>query len=129
MLYPREAFHGPPRGLQGVKVTMPSARGSERGQTFVLLVGFMFVLLGFCALAIDVGLWYQDKRAVQSDADAAALAGASVLPAGWSTAQTTAANEFTANMANGDVATYQNTTNLVSNDSITVTVTRSAPSF
>ena len=129
MVYPREAFHGPPRGLQGVKLTMPSARVSERGQTIVLLVVFMFVLLGFCALAIDVGLWYQDKRAVQSNADAAALAGASVLPAGWSTAQTTAANEFNSNMAGGDVATYQNTTNLVSNDSITVTVTRSAPSF
>jgi Flp pilus assembly protein TadG len=129
MLYPREAFHGPPRGLQGVKVTMPSARVSERGQTIVLLVVFMFVLLGFCALAIDVGLWYQDKRAVQADADAAALAGASVLPAGWGTAQSTATTEFNSNKVNGDVASYQNTTNLVSNDSITVTVTRSAPSF
>jgi Flp pilus assembly protein TadG len=110
--------------------TMSSSRANdERGQTIVLLVVFMFVLLGFCALAIDVGLWYQDKRAVQANADAAALAGASVLPASWNTAQTTATSQFDKNKQTGDSATVTNTTNLTSNDSVTVTVTRSAPSF
>jgi len=108
---------------------MPSARHSERGQTIVLLVVFMFVLLGFCALAIDVGLWYQDKRAVQSAADASALAGASVLPVSWGQAQTAAMGEFNNNKQSGDTANYSNTTNLTANDSVTVTVTRTAPSF
>ena len=40
----------------------------------------MFALLGMCALAIDVGSWYQQKRSLQSGADAGALAGAACLP-------------------------------------------------
>ena len=89
----------------------------------------MFVLLGMCALAIDVGIWYQDKRAVQATADASALAGASVLPASWSTAQTSATSQFGKNKKAGDTAVISNTSNLTSNDSVTVTVTRTAPSF
>jgi Flp pilus assembly protein TadG len=108
---------------------MASARDSERGQTIVLIVVFMFVLLGMSALAIDVGLWYQDKRSVQASADAAALAGASVLPVGFSTAQTSATSEFNQNKQPGDSATIVNSSNLTSNDSVTVTVTRTAPSF
>jgi Flp pilus assembly protein TadG len=108
---------------------MASARRGEQGQTIVLIVVFMFVLLGMCAMAIDVGIWYQDKRAVQATADAAALAGASVLPVGWATAQTTASNEFTANKKTGDTATYVNATTLTSNDSVKVTVSRTQPSF
>jgi Flp pilus assembly protein TadG len=108
---------------------MASARSDERGQTVVLITVFMFVLLGMCALAIDVGLWYQDKRAVQSTADAAALAGASQLPVSWTTAQNTANSQFAKNKKPGDSAVVANTTNLTSNDSVTVTVTRTSPSF
>ena len=108
---------------------MASARRGEQGQTIVLIVVFMFVLLGMCAMAIDVGIWYQDKRAVQATADAAALAGASVLPVGWATAQTTASNEFTKNKKTGDSATYINATTLAPNDSVKVTVSRTQPSF
>jgi Flp pilus assembly protein TadG len=108
---------------------MASARGDERGQTVVLITVFMFVLLGMCALAIDVGLWYQDKRAVQSTADAAALAGASQLPVSWGVAANTATQQFDNNKKPGDVATIQNTSNITSNDSVTVTVTRVSPSF
>jgi Flp pilus assembly protein TadG len=108
---------------------MASARRGEQGQTIVLIVVFMFVLLGMCAMAIDVGIWYQDKRAVQATADAAALAGASVLPVGWATAQTTASNEFTKNKKTGDTATITNASTLTSNDSVKVTVSRTQPSF
>src|SRR6476619_1999464 len=55
-------------------------RNNERGQSMVLTVVFMVVLLGFAALVIDVGSWYRAHRSVQSTADAAALAGAAVLP-------------------------------------------------
>jgi Flp pilus assembly protein TadG len=108
---------------------MASARRSEQGQALVLIVVFMFVLLGMCGLAIDVGLWYQDKRSVQASADAAALAGASVLPVSWGTAQTTANNEFNTNKKAGDSVSITNTTALTNNDSVKVTVTRTSPSF
>jgi Flp pilus assembly protein TadG len=108
---------------------MASARRGEQGQTVVLIVVFMFVLLGMCAMAIDVGIWYQDKRAVQASADAAALAGASLLPASWASAQTAATGVFNANKKAGDTATIANASNLTSNDSVKVTVTRTQPSF
>jgi Flp pilus assembly protein TadG len=53
---------------------------SERGQSTVLTLVFLTVLLGMAALVLDVGSWYRTKRAAQSTADAAALAGAQSLP-------------------------------------------------
>ena len=53
---------------------------SERGQSTVLTLVFLTVLLGMAALVLDVGSWYRTKRAAQSTADAAALAGAQALP-------------------------------------------------
>ena len=89
----------------------------------------MFVSLGMCALAIDVGSWYQARRAAQSAADAAALAGASQLPAGWSYAQNAATSEFSNNRPGSDTATYQNTTTNTANDSVKVTVSGPSASF
>ena len=89
----------------------------------------MFALLGVCALAIDLGSWYQVRRHVQADADAAALAGASQLPSGWTAARTTAQANFGKNALSGEAAAYQNTTTLAANDTVTVTVTRNAPSY
>src|SRR5208337_1660669 len=47
----------------------------EKGQILVLVVLCMTVLLGFMALAIDVGLLFRARRNVQIAADAAAVAG------------------------------------------------------
>ena len=47
----------------------------ERGQTLLIFVLALTVLLGFTAMAIDVGLFYEDRRHMQNTADAAALAG------------------------------------------------------
>ena len=52
----------------------------ERGQTLLLFVLALSVLLGFTAMAIDVGMLYQDRRHLQNTADAAALAGVAELP-------------------------------------------------
>ncbi|HYW28675.1 MAG TPA: pilus assembly protein TadG-related protein, partial [Gaiellales bacterium] len=82
------------------------SRTSQNGQTLVLITLFMFALLGMCALAIDVGVWYQQKRAVQNAADAGALAGAATLPSGWSAATSAAAAELANNMS-GAAITYQ----------------------
>jgi len=81
------------------------------------------------ALAIDAGSWYQTKRSLQADADAAALAGASQLPISWSAAQTAAQAEYAKNGNNSDSVTYQNTSNLTSNDTVTVTTSRTNPSY
>ena len=52
-------------------------RGSkEHGQIMILLALAIIVLLGFTALAVDMGMAYADRRQAQNAADAAALAGA-----------------------------------------------------
>lgn len=52
----------------------------ERGQALVVVVLFLFVLLGMAAMVIDVGYAYYAHRNLQADVDAAALAGAQELP-------------------------------------------------
>ena len=49
---------------------------SERGITLYMAAAGMFVLLGFVALAVDMGMLYQVRNDTQNIADAAALAGA-----------------------------------------------------
>ena len=105
-----------------------SSTTTQSGQTLVLITLFMLVLLSMCAFAIDVGTWYQQKRAVQNAADAAALAGAATLPTGWSAATSAAAAEFANNMTDATVS-YQPTSVYVTNDSIQVTVSKPAQSF
>jgi Flp pilus assembly protein TadG len=81
-----------------------------------------------CALAIDVGSWYQQKRSLQSAADAGALAGAAYLPVSWAAANTEATGQYAKN-ASGDTVSYQASTQFVAKDSITVTASRPASSF
>ena len=102
--------------------------GSQRGQTLVLITVFMFALLGMCAFAIDVGSWYQQKRSLQSGADAGALAGAALLPNGWSSATSAAGSEFGKNIAGGSLS-YQQTTTFTTNDSIIVTASKPSPTY
>ena len=52
----------------------------EGGQALVLFALALGVLLGFTALAVDVGIFLHQRRDLQNDADAAALAGAAFLP-------------------------------------------------
>jgi Putative Flp pilus-assembly TadE/G-like len=56
----------------------------------------MTVLLGFTAMAIDVGLFFEDRRHFQNSADAMALAGVAELPTNPAAA-TTKAQEWAAN--------------------------------
>ena len=48
----------------------------EEGQTLVLTALCMTAMLGFLALAIDVGVLFRSKRCMQTAADAAAIAAA-----------------------------------------------------
>src|SRR4030042_1217320 len=55
--------------------------GRESGQALILAAAGMVVILGMAAMAIDVGMFLQERRDLQNAADAAALAGAQDLPA------------------------------------------------
>ena len=61
--------------------------GSERqnGQSLVVFVLALVMIMGFVALAIDVGMAYREKSNLQSAADSAALAAAGQLAANGST--------------------------------------------
>lgn len=59
----------------------PADNGRESGQVLVIFVVMGVVLIGFMALALDVGMILHDRRQLQNAADAAALAGAVELPA------------------------------------------------
>lgn len=69
-------------------------RGGERGQALVLGALLMVVLLGFTALAVDVGFFLQHRAVVQQAVDAAALAGAQVLPDQGSVAAEQVARDY-----------------------------------
>jgi Putative Flp pilus-assembly TadE/G-like len=104
---------------------------NQRGQSMVLSLVFLTVLLGMSALVLDVGSWYRAHRAAQSTADASALAGAQGLP---DTAQATAlANEYagknagTSPGASGPQITFSRQG--FETDTIQVTVTKPHPGF
>jgi hypothetical protein len=54
--------------------------GDERGQVIVFVLVAFVVLLGMCAMVVDLGYLYWNQRDLQASADAAALAGAMALP-------------------------------------------------
>ena len=49
---------------------------NERGYVLVVIAGVLVILLGFAALAVDVGIMYSAHTAAQRAADAGALSGA-----------------------------------------------------
>ncbi|HKT99378.1 MAG TPA: pilus assembly protein TadG-related protein [Paraburkholderia sp.] len=92
----------------------------ERGAVAVQVALFLITLLGCAALAVDIGRWVVVRHELQNAADAAALAGAHVLPgqlaasavpATWASAETaanTAATQYAgANSANGKAVSAQ----------------------
>jgi Flp pilus assembly protein TadG len=63
----------------------------QRGQILVIFVGGIVVLLGFCAIVVDVSWYWANSLRVQRAADAAALAGVISLPADVGAGEATAA--------------------------------------
>lgn len=55
-------------------------RGGRRGASLVIFALSLMTILAFCGLTIDVGHWYHVKARLQSNSDAAALAGCVKLP-------------------------------------------------
>jgi Flp pilus assembly protein TadG len=115
------------RGAQGR--TARAGRRREAGQTLALMALFMTSLLGMTAFAIDLGNWYQVRRELQGSVDAAALAGASQLPVGTSTALSVAQQQYAKNGKATDSVTSTITSDMTSNDSVTVTASRTVNNF
>jgi Putative Flp pilus-assembly TadE/G-like/von Willebrand factor type A domain len=67
------------RSLPVVPRTHRARSGSQLGQTLPLVVVFMFTMLIFAGLVIDLGNAYRVQRALQASADAAAAGGAGEL--------------------------------------------------
>ncbi len=101
----------------------------EAGQAAVLSVVWLLVLLGFAGFVIDVGSWYRAQRNLQAQADASALAGAQELPQSTATAGSEAQQFATKNGFTLPVSdiTFSGTT--APDDSITVKVNSTAPTF
>jgi hypothetical protein len=83
--------------------------------------------MGMAALVLDVGNWYHTKRRLQGTADAAALAGAQLLPNDSSGAQSQALAY--ANKNGGDVAgaNITVTSTVLPNDTISVRARKTDP--
>jgi hypothetical protein len=95
----------------------------QSGQMLLVAALSMAVLLGFTAMAIDVGMAYQDRRDLQNDADAAALAGAQHLPTNPTAAEDAAADWLTKNgIDSTQVTDVSVESTLVANDTIRVEV-------
>lgn len=103
---------------------------SESGQAVVVMILFLIVLVGGVALTLDVGSWYREHRQAQQTADAAALAGAQVLPS--APAEALALAQTYANKNGGGVNAAGGIvfrSDFEPNDTVVVKVTRTAPGF
>ena len=88
----------------------------------------MVLILGMAAMAIDIGMFLQERRDLQNAADAAALAGAVDLPASPadSIADATAWAEQNG-IGSGELEGVTVSTTYVTNDTVTVAVKRDVP--
>jgi hypothetical protein len=103
--------------------------GEERGQVAVLFALFLVALMGLAALVLDLGSWSQGQRVLQSQADAAALAGAQDLPYDTQSAGNLAALYANKNGTSIPAGGISFSTGQVPNDSISVKLAGSAPGF
>jgi Flp pilus assembly protein TadG len=97
---------------------MKGLRRHARGQIILLVSISMIALIGFAALAVDIGYMYSTRRNMQTAADAAAIAGANTL-------QTTNSGNYA--QAAADVATLNGFTNGQNGVSVTAGAPTSGP--
>lgn len=102
---------------------------NQRGQSLVISLLFLTVLVGMATLVVDVGSWYRADRKLQANADAAALAAAQELPMSTAAAQAAALDYADTN--DGGVAAdgvkFRSTYTV--NDTVEVNADRPAPGF
>jgi Putative Flp pilus-assembly TadE/G-like len=100
---------------------------NERGQSLVLMLVFVTVLIAIAGAVIDVGAWYRAHRTMQATADASALAGAQELPLSASNAVTQALDYADRNQGGVTSGDVQVTSSLIPNDTIAVTARTPSP--
>jgi hypothetical protein len=116
-----------------------TTHGDQQGQSLVLIILAMAVVLGMAALTIDVSSWYQKRHQAQVVADAAALAAANCLADAastnttantcTSTTDTTDATNVATTMAARNGVTIAGSNVIVGATDVTVTVPTQAPTF
>jgi hypothetical protein len=102
---------------------------NQRGQSLVLSILFLTVLIGMSVMVIDVGSWYRADRKLQANADAAALAGAHELPANTAAAEATALAYADKNDGGLEAKNVKFRTTFAPHDTIEVVADRPAPGF
>jgi hypothetical protein len=102
---------------------------NEIGQSMVMTLVFLTVLLGMAALVLDVGSWYRAQRAAQSTADASALAAAQMLPGDTGAASSLASSYADKNGGGLSGGGITFTSKYQPNDTIAVRVERPSPGF
>ena len=100
-----------------------------RGQAAVMTIVFLTVLIGASAMSLDVGSWYHAKRALQAEADAAALAGAQALPDFPDDAKAYAIEYADKNGGHLDASQITISRDITANDTIKVQISAPAPGF
>ena len=100
---------------------------SKRGQTLVLTLVFMTVILGMGAAVVDVGAWYRAHRQMQASADSGALAGATGLPESTSQAASLALDYSDRNGGGVTAGDIKFSSKMVANDTIEVTAREPVP--
>lgn len=94
---------------------------NERGQSMVITLVFVTVLIAIAGAVIDVGAWYRAHRTMQATADASALAGAQELPLSTSAAAAQALDYAKRNQGGVTPQDVEITSSLTPNDTIKVT--------
>lgn len=102
-MYPSKSEQGKPELTRHHRLG-PEQKIRQRGAALILTAVALAALLGFAALAVDIGYLYVVRNQLQNAADAAALSGAGYLTLGppvpnWETAKTKAAEAISLNKA------------------------------
>jgi Flp pilus assembly protein TadG len=109
--------------MQRLTLALRRRLAGERGATAVVLALLMVPMLGFAAIAVDVGALYAERARLQVAADAAAIAVAQDCSRGaCGDMLSTAQGLITANDGEGSAASP-----VLSSDPLSVTVTGSTP--
>lgn len=99
----------------------------QNGQSTVLTILFLTVLLGMTGAVLDVGAWMRADRALQASTDAAALAAAQELPDSTAVATSRALEYGDKNGGLIDAGDISFQTSVVANDTILIEAEEAAP--
>ncbi len=94
-------------GAMAVRVRMRRFKRDERGNFAMMFALLLPALIGIAALGIDVGIWFKDRRELQTIVDAAAVAAAIENYNGATQAEIAAAAQLEANRNGFDPTTDQ----------------------